>query len=810
MDTFRNLRRSARMLTANPGFSAVAVITLALGIGANTAIFSVADAVLLRPLPYDHPENLVLVHAEKVDSPGAIQPFSYVRSDFIAKKGRSFSGYAAFTSENFNLTGIGNPEQLSAARVSWNFFDVLGVRLPIGRGFLRDEDQAGGRSVCIISHALWRRLLAGRRDIAGQQITLDATPYTVVGVLPASFQFEPLDSGIDVWTTRVFDLNIMTPAQIRAGVGFLSGVARLATHVGERQANAEMAVIDREYRRENPGMPDAGPSQIIRARNLQDQLVANVRTAVLILCSAVGLLLLIACANVAALLLSRALRRRKEIAIRTALGASRAALVGQLLSESLLLAVAGGALGVVLSAWGTRELAALGQGNLPRAGEIGLDWRVMLFATALSFCTGVLFGLFPALRLSRQDWSPVLRSEGRGAVGSRRRSGLRGALVIAQVALSMVLLVGAGLLIRSFVRLRGVNAGFDPGHVLTMKISLPPARYPKGPQMAGFYDRLVNAAAALPGVESAAVCSALPVRPVRFSPVLVEGQPEGPMASRPILAIQMVSPAYFRTLRVALRQGRQFTASDQAGAPLVAVVNEALVRRFWPHDNPIGKHLLLGRMTAPAEVVGVAANVNNLSLTSAPESEVYLSFPQRPWASMNLIVRTAGDPRHWAGAARAAVSAIDADQPVTAINTMDEILTSSVAQQRFSVFLLGVFSAAALLLAAVGLYGAIVYSVAERTQEMGIRKALGAIEGDILLMVVRQGLTLVLAGLAIGTVGALALTRLMAGMLFQVGAADPATFLASWLLFALIAAIASYLPARRATRIDAIEALRYE
>ena len=810
----RNLRYAGRMLSKSPGFALVAIVTLALGIGANTAIFSVANALLLRPLPYAHPERLVLVYAAKPDAPRAIQPFSFPRATFVSEKSRAFSGFAPFTNENFNLTGIGDPEQLSAARVSWNFFAVLGVRPALGRAFLPEEDRPGAQAVCLISHALWTRAFAARADIAGQNITLDATPYTIVGVLPRGFQFAPLGTGVDLWAPRVFDLNITTPAQIRGGVGFLSAVARLAPGVTAGQAEAEMDVLDRQYKSENPRMPDADPAQTMRARDLQEQTVSNVQTAVLILCGAVGLLLLIACANVAALLLSRALARRKEMAIRAALGARRAALIGQLLTESVLLALAGGALGIALSAWGTHALAALGQGSLPRVEEIGIDWRVMAFTAALSLITGVLFGLLPAMQLSRQDLNPMLRAEGRGSAGSRRRNRLRGALVVAQVALSMVLLVGAGLLIRSFVRLRNVSAGFDARNVLTMNIALPPARYPKGPQMAAFYDQVVKQVSVVPGVQSAAVCSALPVRPVRFSPVLVEGQPnfstETPLAARPILAIQMVSPAYFRTLRVSLREGREFTEGDSAEEPLVAMVNETLVRRYWPRDNPIGKHLLLGRMVRPTEVVGVAADVNNLSLAAAPEAEVYVPFPQRPWASMNLILRTAGDPHNWAAAARAAVAAVDRDQPVTGVNTMEEVLATSTAQQRFSVFLLGVFSMTALLLAAVGLYGAIAYSVAERTQEMGIRIALGAATGDILRMIVGQGLTLTLAGLAIGTMAALALTRLMSGLLFQVSAADPASFAASALLFAAIAALASYLPARRATRVDPTEALRYE
>lgn len=806
----RNIRYAGRMLLKSRGFALVAIVTLALGIGANTAIFSVANALLLRPLPYAHPERLVLVYAARADAAGAIQPFSFPRATFLGEKSRAFSGFAPFTSENFNLTGRGDPEQLSAARVGWNFFDVLGVRPAIGRAFLPEEDRPGAKAVCLISHALWTRAFAARANIAGQNITLDATPYTIVGVLPRGFEFEALGTGVDLWAPRVFDLNITTPAQIRAGVGFLNAVARLGPGVGAGQADAEMDILDRQYKRENPRMPDADPAQTIHARDLQEQTVSNVRTAVLILCGAVGLLLLIACANVLALLLSRALARRKEIAIRAALGAGRAALMGQLLAESVLLAMAGGALGIALSAWGTHALAAMGQGNLPRVEEIGIDWRVMTFTGALSLVTGVLFGLLPAMQLSGQDLNPVLRAEGRGSAGGRRRNRLRSALVVAQVALSMVLLVGAGLLIHSFVRLRQVDGGFDAHNVLTMKIALPPARYPQGPRMAAFYDQAVKRVAAMPGVQSAAVCSALPVRPVRFSPVLVEGQAEVPLAARPLMAIQMVSPAYFRTLRVALRQGREFTERDDVEAPLVAVVNRTLVRRFWPHENPIGKHLLLGRMTKPTEVVGVAADVSNLSLAAAPEAEVYLPFAQRPWASMNLILRTASDPHHWAAAARAAVAAVDRDQPVTAMNTMEEVLATSTAQRRFSVFLLGVFSTIAMALAAVGLYGAIAYSVAERTAEMGIRLALGATAGDILRMIVGHGLTLALAGLATGAVAALALTRLMSGLLFQVSAADPASFGASALLFAAIAALASYLPARRATRVDPTEALRCE
>lgn len=807
------LRYAARILAKSPGFSVVAIVTLALGIGANTSIFTVANALLLRPLPYQEPERLVLVSAAKAASPLEVLPFSYPRFALISGKSHSFSDIAAFTNETFNLTGLGQPEQLAAARVSWNFFEVLGLRPARGRGFLEEEDQPGGRPVCVISHRLWTRRFGARPDAVGKALVLDSTPYTVAGILPRDFDFVPLGEGIDVLAPKPFELNLATPEQIRAGAGYLRAVGRLKPGVQLSQAQAEMDVLNVQYRRENPHLADADPSETIRAADLQEQTVANIRPALLILCCAVGLVLLIACANVAALLLSRALSRRKEIAIRAALGARRGRIVGQLLLESTLLALAAGVLGTLLSALGARALISLGHDHLPRLGEIRFDWRVPAFTAGLSLLTGVLFGLLPALQLSRADLNTVLRSEGRGSTGSRMRNLMRSSLVAAQVALSMVLLVGAGLLIRSFVQLRSVKPGFDEANVLTMRVALAPARYPNGPRMVAFFEQAVQQASGLPGVQSAAVASALPVNPTRFSPVLVEGQPEAPLGARPLLAIQMVSPGYFQTLRIPLRKGRAFSEADNDSAALVAVVNEAMVRRFWPNRDPIGRHLFLGRMTKPTQVVtvvGMAADVSNLSLAAAPQAEVYLPFAQRPWASMNLLLRTAGDPRNWSAAGRAAVAAVDRDQPVTDINTMEDVLASSTAPQRFSVFLLGVFSVTALALAAVGLYGTIAYSVAERTQEMGIRIAMGAEARDILRMVVGQGVAIAAAGLAIGAVSAFALTRLMSGLLFQVSSSDPASFAGSALLFMAIAAFASYVPARRATRVAPTDALRHD
>ncbi len=518
----------------------------------------------------------------------------------------------------------------------------------------------------------------------------------------------------------------------------------------------------------------------------------------LILSGAVGLVLLIACANVASLLLSRAVGRRQEIAVRMAIGASRASMVRQLLTESVLLALAGGAAGAALSAWGTRALTALAGSSLPGAAAIHADAAVLAFTVAVSALCGVLFGLAPALQVSRPDLNAVLRAEGRGSDGGRRRNRLRSLLVVAQVALSVTLLIGAGLLLRNFVQLRTASPGFDSANLLTMNIALPPARYPKGPQMIAFYDALVESVRSLPGVRAAAVSSALPTRAARISPALPEGQPEVPLMQRPFFNIQTFTPGYVAAMRVPLLRGREFTAHDDATAPPVAMVNQAVSRRFWPGQDAVGRHILVGRMARPVEIVGVLGDVPNSTLAADVEPEIDLPFAQLPWATMNLAVRTAADPHTAAGAVRSRVLALDRDQPVTAIQTMDELLDDAAAQSRFSTTLLAALAALALLLAVVGIYSAIAYSVAERAAEIGIRVALGATRHDIVAMTVRQGLLLAAAGVALGLAAAFASTRLLAGMLYRVSTTDPRAFAAAALLFLAVAALASYLPARRA------------
>jgi putative ABC transport system permease protein len=796
------------MLGKSPGFTVVAVLTLVLGIGANTAIFTVANTILLRPLPYSDPGRLVLISADPVNQRGQSERLGFTHFTLLQKQQRSLSGFAAFTNEAFNLTGRGDPEQVASARVSWNFFDVLGVRPAMGRSFRQEEDQPGAPQVAVISHEFWMRVFGGARDAIGQTIALNSQDYTVAGVLPPGFVFSVLGSNVDIWAPRVDDLSLATPQQIRRGAKFLGAVGRLRPGISRDQAVAEMEVLLRRYQSEYPANFDATQQRVMQVDGLQEQVVANIRPTLLILLAAVGLVLLIACANVASLLLSRALGRKKEFAVRTALGAPRSMLIRQLLTESLLLAAISGGVGILLGLFGTRFLSMLSKSNLPGVAGVHMDLRVLAFTVAISLLSGVLFGLMPSLQLSRPDLNTVLRDEGRGSTGGRSRANARSLLVVCQVALSMILLVGSGLLVRSFIRLRSASPGFDPKRVLTLQIMLPPARYGTHQQMIAFYNELIQRTRTLPGVEAVTISSALPVNPTHYTPVLFEGQPAVSYGQRPIVNVQAISPDYSKVLRVALVRGREFTAHDDAEAPPVAIVNQALVRRFWPNENPIGKRLWLGSLPNSFDVTGVFGDTKNVNLATAPQPEVFLPFPQLPWALLNLSLRAAVDPHSLISAARRQLSTVDKDQPVTKVQTMDELLESASAQPRFTMFLLGVFSATAFVLAIIGIYGVMAYSVAQRTAELGIRMALGAAKGDILRLVIGQGLSLTSIGLVIGFVASIALTRVMSGLLYQTSATDPITFTASAVVFTAVAIVASYLPARRAARIDPTHALK--
>ena len=796
------------MLRKNPGFAVAAIFTLALGIGGNTAIFTVTSSLLLKALPYESPQQLLSVDVRSKD--GQSRCCSLNRFDSIHDHSRSFSGVAAAANDTFNLTGRGEPLQIPSARVSANFFDMLGVKPQLGRFFLPDEGQPAGKPVIVISDELWHTRFGGDPNVLNETVALDGNPYNIIGVLPAGIQF-PFLAPAEIWSPRYFEHSLFTPQRLRQGVGYLSIIARLRPDVSRDRAAAELVVLDRQFQKDNPGAPDAKPNLSMVVTDLQDSVVANIRGRLLLLSIAVGVVLLIACANVASLLLSRALSRRKEIAVRAALGARRGILIAQLLTESVLLAFLGGLLGLGLSWAATRYFTTLADNTLPRGIPIAMDARVLLFMVAISVLTGILFGIFPALHLSKTNVNQTLRDEGRSSTGGHAGMRLRGLLVVLQVALSLVLLIGAGLLVRSFSRLLRVDPGFDPDNVLTMNVSLPTVKYADAQKQVAFFDQLLRQVSALPGVRSAAVSAALPLIPKRITPVLPEGQPEVPLAERPFIIIEAISPAWFQTMRVPLVAGREFTDADKAGSPNVVIVNQALARRYWPNQNPIGKHIVLGRQPA-SEVVGVAADVHNRGLALDPQVQLYFPFSQLPWGDMNLLVRTAGEPHGMVSSIRSQIAAVDSDQPVTNIQTVNELMDGSRADPRLFLTLLGVLSAVALVLAIIGIYGVLAYSVAQRRQELGIRLALGAAKSDILRLVVGYGLKLAVIGIAIGLAAAMilswAMASTLAGLLYKISSRDLTTFVLAPLAFLVISLVASYLPARRATKVDPNDALR--
>lgn len=808
----QDIRYALRLLVKSPGFAAVAVLTLALGIGANTAIFTVADALLLKPLPYSDPQQLMMVYETSITNRSEESVFSYPYFARLRDHQHLFSGISAYASDDFDMTGRGEPRQVTAGRVSWNFFDVLGVRPLLGRNFFSSEGQRGSNHVLMLSHQFWISEFGGARNVIGQSLMLNSLSYTIVGVLPANFVFTPLGNDTQIWIPREFELNIATPAHIQAGMGYLEGIARLAPGVSIEQAQSEMDVLHKEYCRDNPTRSDANPKWPSVITPLQTMIVANIRAAVLILMGAVGVVLLIACANVASLLLSRALKRKKEIAVRTALGAHRGVIVRQLLVESLLLAGIGGVIGIFAGYAGTRALLALNHDTVSQlSGGVAMDWRVLCFTIAISLASGVLFGLAPALQLSKTDLNSVLRDEGRGSTGSRRAASSQDLLVVAQVALSMILLIGSGLLIRSFLQLMNVNPGFDPRNVLTMRMNLPPSKYGTNAQMVSFYNEVLRQMQSLPGVRAAAISSALPPTPTRSAPILAEGQPVVPLPQRSGVNIETISPDYAKVLRVPLERGREFTTEDDQTTPTVTMVNQAFVRRYWPNENPIGKHIWLGTIATPVEVVGVLGDEKNNGISEEPAPEMLLPFPNLPWSHLRLSLRSAGgDPMALVPAVRQRLARIDSVQPITEVQTLEQILARSRAQSKFTVALFGIFSSVALVLAIVGIYGVISYAVAQRMHEMGVRMALGADKKDIFRLVIGRGLRLAGIGIAIGLVAPFTLTRLMSSLLYKVSPADPLTVIGSAILFLAAALLASYIPARRASRTDPMVALRYE
>ncbi len=800
----RDLRAGARRLATSPGLTVVAILTLAVAIGTNVAVFSVTSALLLRPFPYRQPERLVNIQVKDAttDHGGTL-----LRYELVRDRARGFESVAAWANDDFNLTGVGEPVQVPVGRVTPNFFATLGVLPQMGRAFSEDEGRPEGKPVVVLSDSIWRSRFGSDPNIVGKTVTLDGKPHTVIGVLPAGAQF-PFVGPADVWTPRYFEHTLFSTQRLRMGVGYLGFLARLGAGTTMAQGNAELGVINKQYREQNPTAPDADGSIEMRAVHLRDLVVGDVRAKLWMLSGAVALLLMIGCANVASLLLSRALARRRELAICAALGASRSAMIRQLLAESMLLALAAGALGAGLG-WGAgRALSTWGATELPGGIPVGMDLRVLLFTVLISLLTGIVTGIFPAVQLARTDLNSTLRDEGRGVSGGKARGRLKNLLVVGQVALSLLLLIGAGLLLRSFEQLLRVDPGFESSNVLTMNVSLPTAKYTKPDQQIAFFDEVLRRVSALPGVRDVAISAALPLSWKRITPVLPEGQPAVPLAQRPFIDIEAISPGWFRTMRVPLVAGRAFSDADDARAPKMLVVNQAFARRFWPGENPIGKHVLVGRGPEPSEVVGVAADVRNKGLAEETQAQLYLPFKQLPWGDMNLLVRTAVAPMSMAQPVRAQIASVDPDQPVTAVQTVDDLMDGSRAQPRFLMTLLGAFSATALGLAAIGLYAVLAWSVAQRRQEIGIRLALGAEKRDVLWAVVRQGLGLVVVGIVIGLAAGLLATQLISSALYKTSARDLTTFAVAPMVFLGIALVASYLPARRATKVDPLEAMR--
>ena len=805
-DFLQDLRYAARILWKNPGFTAVAVIALALGIGANTAIFSVVNTVLLRPLPYKDPEQLVMVwedasrHGYPRDTPAAANYVDWRDQNSV------FSSMAAIADVNFNLTGVGNPERLKGRRVSANLFPLLGVEPQLGRVFTAAEDQPGAQGVVVLSHRLWQRRLGGDPGILGKTLTLNDEVHTVVGVMPARFKFPENDD--ELWVP------IALTAQEAANRNrhYLQVVARLKPGVTLAQAQSEMTTIGARLQQQ---YPESNADLGVALTSLQEHIVGDIKPALLILLGAVGLVLLIACANVANLLLARAAIRQKEIALRVALGARRWRLLRQFLTESVLLATLGGILGLAIAYAGLLLLGSFIPETISQAREISLDLKVLGFTLAVSLLTGFIFGLAPAFQALRMNQSETLKEGGRDSVTGRSGKRLRGLLVTAEVAVSLVLLIAAGLLINSFLRLRNIDPGFKVDHLLTMKIELPEPKYEAFERRAAFYTDLLQRVQSLAGVRSAAVTTNLPLyRQGNSIAVRLEGKPDPPPGQELIVVTRIISPAYFETMSIPLLAGRQVTDQDTETTPNVVVISETMARRFWPGEDAIGKRLAAGRVRSDADwiqVVGIAKDVRQFELNAEPRPQMYMSYRQADFfAPEDLVVKTDVEPASLAAAVRTAVWEIDKDQPISNIKTMEEILGDSIARQRFSMLLLGIFAGVALLLAAVGIYGVMSYSVAQRTHEIGIRMALGAQTGAVLKLAVGYGLKLVVAGVLIGLVAAFALTRLMATLLFGVTPTDPATFALISLLLVGVAAVASYIPARRATKVDPLVALRYE
>ncbi len=801
----QDLKYGLRMLIKNPGFTAVAVLTLALGIGANTAIFSVVNAVFLRHLPYKDPHQLVMVWEQNPSKGWYRNIVSAANFVDWRKQNRVFTDMAAISESGFNLTGTNEPEEILGERVTVNLFSLLGVQAAVGRTFLPEEDQPDGPRVVVLSNGLWKRRYGGDRSILGRHIEINNASFRVIGIMPSTFYFSPFGPKAELWLAG---LNLRSPH--RTDHAYLA-LARLKPGVSLAQAQSDLDSIARSIERQYPENTGMGVGLV----DLREQVVGQTRSVLALLFAAVGLVLLIACANVANLMLSRATAREKEIAIRTALGAGRGRLIRQFLAESGLLAITGGVLGLLLAGWGIDALIALAPPDTPGLEYVRLDARVLGFTLLISLATGILFGFAPALSASKSHVNETLKEGGRSSTGGPSRNRLRSFLVASEFALALVLLTAAGLMIRSLVFLRQVDLGFTPKGLLTMRIALLGSKYKDQAQQSLFFQKLLPQIQSLPGVQSVALSRGIPIYGWAGMDFVTDDHPYPSPAEQPDANYLVISPDYFRTVRIPLLKGRVFTEQDTHESAGVAIVNEALARKYWPGQDPIGKRFKMGRAESKTPwltVVGVVGNVRTEGQWAEFRPELYVPYTQYPWvlSPRHVLVRAAVNPTGLTAAIQREVGILDKDQPISQIRTMEEVVALPLAQQRFSMVLLGIFAGLALTLAAVGIFGVISYAVAQRTHEIGIRMALGAQRNDVLRLVVGQGLVLVLIGVTVGLAAGFGLTRLMSTLLFGVRPTDPATFAVVSIALTGVALLASYVPARRASKVDPMVALRYE
>jgi putative ABC transport system permease protein len=808
----QDVRFGLRMLLKSPSISIVATIALALGIGANTAIFSVVNAVLLRPLPFPDPDSLVAIF-ETDNSRGYVRgSHSYPNFFDLRAQNTVFERISTYRSGDFIMTGRGEPARLQSGVVTADLFPLLRVQPMLGRTFVPDEDKPSESRVVVLSHALFQKRFGSDPAILNQSLNLDGRSFTVIGVMPPGFEFPIQSDPVELWTTIAGDASGSEPVTGQRGAHFLRVIGRLKPGVSEEQAQAELTAIAARLEQQ---YPNENTRKSLRMESALSALVGDVRPALLILLGAVACVLLIACANVANLLLARAMSRYKEMAIRAAMGASRIRVIRQLLTESLLLSLLGGAVGLLLAVWWSDLLIALGKDDIPRAVEVGIDWRVLTFTLGVSLLTGLVFGLAPAFHSSKTELVDSLKEGGRGATEGARRNSVRNVLVVSELAIAVMLLVGAGLLIQSLWRLQKVESGLRPENVLTFNVTLPETKYTYEKQTQFFID-LKSRLESTPGAQSASTIFPLPLSGDRFSISFeIEGRPLPPK-DHPSADFFTTGVGYFRAMGIAVVKGRDFDDRDKHGATPVIIITETFARQQFPNEDPIGKRIhpgissIDGEDSTMREIIGVVGDVRNRGLNTEPRAAYYVPQTQIPFSQMVAVVKTTSEPRSLISAVTNEVAAMDQDIPLFGMKSMEEYLSASVAAPRFNTTLLSIFAVVAFVLTIVGLYGVMSYSVAQRTNEIGIRLALGAQSRDVLWMVVKQGSVLIGLGLAIGLLGAYAATRVIASLLFGVTAKDPVTFAAVALLLGGVALLACYVPAWRATKVDPMEALRCE